>query len=91
MATTHQIVHAGDASVDYFCALVMLRNGHPPTLNISAETVDKVVCDGFPIFILVKSRRETRKYGGSDIVIHKYVLMDGSCCLIKAATDSMMC
>jgi len=44
----------------------------------------------YPIFILVKSRRETHKYGGSDIVIHKYVLMDGSCCLIKAATDSMM-
>ncbi len=42
------------------------------------------------IFILVKSRHETRKYGGSDIVIHKYVIMDGSCCLIKAATDSMM-
>ena len=90
MATTHQIVHAGDASVDYFCALVMLRNGHPPTLNISAETVDKVLCEGYPVFILVKSRRETRKYGGKDIVIHKYVIMDGSCCFIKAASDCMV-
>jgi len=85
---THQILHSGDATVDYVCSMVMLSNGHPPTLNITTETVDRVVCEGYPTFILVQSHLENRKYGGSSTAVHKFVLMDGSSCLMKAATDS---
>jgi len=85
---THEILHAGDASDDYFCSLVMLCNGHPPTLNIQTETVDRVVCDGYPTFIAVKACVDQRKYGASSVGVYRFVLMDGSNCLIKAATDS---
>jgi len=88
MTTTHQIIHAANMTFDYFSALVMLSNSHPTTLNIRTETVDCVVCEGYPTFILVKSRHHTRKYGGSLVGVYKFVLMDRSNCLIKAATDS---
>jgi len=86
--STHEILHAGDASDDYFCSLVILSNGHPPTLNIQTETVDRVVCDGYPTFIAVRARVDKRKYGASSVGVYRLVLMDGSNCLIKAATDS---
>jgi len=90
------VFHSGDASDDFFSERVMvtaglrLRKDRPAAIVHDVVPYVEELPKDHPTFTMISARTETRKYGGSEVVIIKYVLMDGSETLVKAATDSSL-
>ncbi len=90
------VFHSGDASDDFFSERVMvmaglrLRKDRPAAIVHDVVPFVEELPKDHPTFTMISARTETRKYGGSEVVIIKYVLMDGSETLVKAATDSCL-